>query len=80
MGSGGVARYQPVMVLNRERPVYAIVHPDEVSPSGARRRGRLVREVTAALAGCALPDSHFAGDIEAVLRSVGPTPESPWER
>ena len=73
-----VARHEQVVVLNRERPVLAIVHPDDIGPRGDRRRGRSVAEIAAALAGVAPPDPDFASDMEAVLQSVGPVPEAPW--
>ena len=73
-----VARHEPVVVLNRERPVLAIVHPDTLEP--LRPRGQLVREVAARLAGCASPDPAFAIDMEAVVRSIGPVPGEPWEQ
>lgn len=73
-----VARHEQVVVLNRERAVLAIVHPDEVAAT--RRRGRRVSEIAAALAGAPAPDPDFGADMEAVRRSVGPMPGSPWER
>jgi hypothetical protein len=75
-----VARHERVVVLNRERPVLAMVHPDDLPEPGARRRGRPVREVASALAGTAAPDPEFADDMEAVLNGVGPMPGVPWER
>jgi len=75
-----VARHERVVVLNRERPVLAMVHPDDLAEAATRRRGRPVREVAAALAGTAAPDPEFANDMEAVLNSVGRMPEVPWER
>lgn len=74
-----VARHEQVLVLNRERPVLAIVHPDMLE-RGPRRRGRPTREVAAMLAGAPAPDPDFAADMEAVTRSVGPVPGTPWER
>ena len=50
-----VARHEQVLVLNRERPVLAIVHPDMLE-RGPRRRGRPTREIAAMLAG-----APFAG-------------------
>ena len=75
-----VARHERVVVLNRERPVLAMVHPDDLAEPGARRRGRPVREVASALVGTAAPDPEFANDMEVVLNSVGPMPGVPWER
>jgi len=74
-----VSRHEQVVVLNRERPVLAIVHPDDVRTAGSRGRGRPVRDVVAALAGVPEPDPDFVGDMEAVRRSVGAGPEDPWE-
>ena len=74
-----VARHEQVLVLNRERPVFAIVHPDDVGANGGRSRGRPVGQIAAALAGVAPPDPDFAADMEAVLAAVGPIPGSPWE-
>lgn len=75
-----VNRHERVVVLNRERPVLAIVHPDDVPESGARRRGRSVREIASLLAGAPSPDPEFAKDMEDVLGSVGSAPEDPWRR
>lgn len=75
-----VSRHEPVVVLNRERPVLAIVHPDEVMEGGTVRRGRPVREIAAGLAGAPAPDPDFVKDMDAVLGSVGDMPEDPWER
>jgi hypothetical protein len=75
-----VARHEQVVVLNREQPVLAIVHPDDLPHFGTRRRGRAVREIAALLAGAPAPDPDFAKDMDAVLDSVGPVPEDPWER
>ena len=75
-----VSRHEQVVVLNRERAVLAIVHPDDVTQPGARRRGRPVREIAAALAGAPAPDSEFARDMAAVQASVGEMPGNPWER
>jgi hypothetical protein len=67
-------------VLNRDRPVLAIVHPDDLPGAGIRRRGRAVREIAALLAGSLAADPDFAKDMGAVLDSVGSMPEDPWER
>lgn len=75
-----VSRHEQVVVLNRERPVLAIVHPDEVTRAGTGRRGRPVGEIATALAGAPAPDSDFAMDMDAVLASVGGVPDDPWER
>lgn len=78
-----VARHEPVTVMNRERPAFVIVHPDDTSPATAPptpRRGRRLREALAILASAALPDPGFADDMEAVLADVGPAPDDPWAR
>lgn len=75
-----VTRHEQVVVLNRERPVLAIVHPDDLPQSGTRRRGRAVREIALLLASAPTPDPDFAKDMGAVLNSVGSVPEDPWQR
>jgi hypothetical protein len=75
-----VTRHEQVVVLNRERPVLAIVHPDDLPHAGTKRRGRAVREIAALLASAPGPDPEFAEDMGAVLDSVGSVPEDPWER
>ncbi|HET9898461.1 MAG TPA: hypothetical protein VFQ44_26325 [Streptosporangiaceae bacterium] len=74
-----VARHELVVVVNRERPAFVIVHPDD-TPAAASpvHRGRPLAEALSMLAGAALPDPGFAEDMEAVLADVGPTPEDPW--
>lgn len=39
-----------------------------------------MREIASLLAGAPSPDLDFSKDMEAVLGSVGPLPEDPWER
>ncbi len=75
-----VARREEVVVLNRERPVFAIVHPDTIERSVPRPRGRTVRDIAAALAQFASPDPDFVADMNSVLSSVGKVPGEPWER
>jgi hypothetical protein len=77
-----VARHEQVTVMNRERPVFVIVHPDDTGTAAATpaRRGRRLREALGILATAALPDPSFADDMETVLRDVGPTPDDPWAR
>ena len=74
-----VVRHEQVVVLNRERPVFVLVHPDDLPRPGTRRRGRPVREIALALAGAPAPDPDFVNDMDAVLSSVGPMPEVLWE-
>ncbi|MGD0685316.1 MAG: hypothetical protein ABSA03_09375 [Streptosporangiaceae bacterium] len=76
-----VARHEQVTVMNRERPVLVIVHPDDtpaVPPPAPR--GRPLREALGILASAALPDPGFADDMAAVLADVGPVPDEPWAR
>lgn len=72
-----VAHHEEVVVFNRERPAYVIVHPDDHGQP-ATRRGRPLREALALLTQAASPDPAFAEDMEAVLDSVGPVPADPW--
>lgn len=73
-----VARHEEVLVMNRERPAYLIVHPDDGPVPRPRRRGPPLREALWLLRGAAAPDPAFAEDMEAVLGSVGPVPPGPW--
>jgi hypothetical protein len=67
--------------MNRERPAFVIVHPDDTASSSLpARRGRPLREALGLLADAALPDPGFADDMEAVLSEVGPAPDDPWAR
>ena len=74
-----VSRHEQVVVVNRERPVYVIVHPDDrAASSRPARRGRPLREALGLLASAAPPDPEFANDMESILREVGPLPDDPW--
>lgn len=73
-----VVRHERVVVLNHQRPVLVIVHPDDLPGPGTRGKGRPVREIAAALAGAPLPDPEFAADLRAIRDQVGPMPEVPW--
>jgi hypothetical protein len=73
-----VAQHEEVVVFNRERPAYVIIHPDDHGRSAASSRGRPLREALALLAQAASPDPEFAKDMEAVLGDVGPAPVDPW--
>lgn len=77
-----VARHEQVTVINRERPAFVIVHPDDTGTTTATpsRRGRRLREALGILATAALPDPGFADDMEAVLADIGPAPDDPWAR
>lgn len=69
------------MVVNRERPAFVIVHPDD-APTATRsaRRGRPLREALEMLADGPMPDPDFSADMEKVLRDVGAGPDDPWAR
>jgi hypothetical protein len=73
-----VAHHEEVVVVNRERPVYVIVHPDDHGWAVASHRGRPLREALALLTQAAPPDPAFAEDMEAVLNTVGPVPADSW--
>jgi hypothetical protein len=75
-----VARHEQVVVVNRERPAYVIVHPDDRAAGLTVPRGRPLREALALLAAASPPDRGFAEDMEAVLDTVGRAPEDPWAR
>jgi hypothetical protein len=76
-----VARYEAVVVLNRERPVYVIVNPqDHPTASRTTRRGRPIGEAVRSLAQTALPDPAFGEDMEAILATAGRGPVDPWAR
>jgi hypothetical protein len=74
-----VARHEEVVVVNRERPVYVIAHPDDRGQT-ASLRGRTLRDALSLLAQAAPPDPDFAKDMETVLESIGPAPADPWAR
>ena len=75
-----LARHEEVVVLNRERPVYVLVNPEDHAraASGWARRGRPLREALAILGGAPLPDAEFGADLAAVLDAIGPLPADPW--
>jgi hypothetical protein len=73
-----VAHHEEVVVFNRERPAYVIVHPDDHRRTVGGHRGRPLREALALLTQAAPPDPAFAEDMEAVLDAVGPAPADPW--
>jgi hypothetical protein len=75
-----VAHHEEVVVLNRERPAFVIVHPDDHQRAVSARKGRRLRAALALLANAAPPDPGFAEDMEAVLDSVGGAPSDPWAR
>jgi hypothetical protein len=73
-----VAHHEEVVVLNRERPAFVIVHPDDHPRAVSVRQGRRLGDALALLANAAAPDPAFVADMEAVLDSVGPAPPDPW--
>lgn len=74
-----IVRHEEVVVLNRERAVYVIIHPDDrEGMARSPRRGRPLREVLSLVAQAGPPDPAFAEDMEAVLDSIGPVPSDPW--
>lgn len=75
-----VARHERVVVLNREHPVLAIVHPDDLSAVAAVPRGIRVRDLSLRLAAVPAPDEAFADDMAMVLGDVGVSPGDPWAR
>jgi hypothetical protein len=76
-----VARHEAVVVLNRERPVYVIVNPqDHPAEARATRRGRPLRDAVSLLAETAFPDPAFSEDMEAILAVSGSGPVDPWAR
>lgn len=73
-----VAHHEDVVVVNRERPTFVIVHPDDRGWAAPSPRGRPLREALALLAHAPAPDPAFADDMEAVLDTIGPPPADPW--
>jgi hypothetical protein len=73
-----VAHHEEVVVMNRERPAFVILHPDDHGRMA--RRGRPLRDALGVLAMAAPPDPGFAEDMQAVLAAVGPAPSDPWAR
>jgi len=73
-----VARHEHVVVLSREHPVLAIIHPDDLPAVAATPRGVRLRDLLPRLATVPAPDEAFAHDMAAVLDSVGASPEDPW--
>lgn len=74
-----VAHREKVVVMNRERPAFLILHPDEDRRSTGVR-GRPLRDAVDLLAQIAPPDEAFAADMQGVLDDVGPSPADPWAR
>jgi len=72
-----VSRHERVLVLNRDHPVLAIVHPDDAAGAPAPR-GVPVRELASRLASLPVPDEAFEADMAEVLALAGETPEDPW--
>lgn len=74
-----VARHEEVVVLNRERPVYLILNPEDRRGRAEPLPGRPLDEAMALMAAAPLPDADFEADMRAVLDAVGETPGDPWE-
>jgi hypothetical protein len=74
-----VAQHEKVLVMNRERPAFLILHPDEERRATAAL-GRPLRDALDILARIAPPDEEFAADMRAVFEDVGPAPADPWAR
>ena len=73
-----VAQHEEVIVFNRERPAYVIIHPDDHGRATASHRGRPLGQALVLLAQAPPPDPAFAEDMEAVLDAIGPAPADPW--
>lgn len=74
-----MARHEPVVVVNRERPVYVILSAEDHSAaSTSPSRGRALNDALAMLAIAPLPDPSFADDLEQVRALVGPNSDDPW--
>jgi hypothetical protein len=75
-----LARHEEVVVLNRERPVYVILNPEDRRGHLEPPPGRSLDEALALLAGAPLPDAKFGDDMRAVRDAVGEMPGDPWAR
>lgn len=73
-----VAAHEEVMVVNRDRPAFLIVNPEDFKRQDRARRGRPLPEALAILSLAPLPDRDFARDMERVREAVGPMPADPW--
>lgn len=74
-----LARHEEVVVLNRERPVYVIVNPEDRRGHLEVSLGRRLDEALALMAVAPLPDAEFEKDMRTVRAAVGETPSDPWE-
>ena len=59
--------------MNRGRPAFVIVHPDDYRPVTNRHPGRPLREALALLTQATPPDPSFADDMEARGDACGST-------
>jgi hypothetical protein len=75
-----VAHHERVVVMNRERPAFVILHPEDHREATPLRRGCPLGDALARLAQAPAPDPDFGTDMEAVLRDVGSAPADPWEQ
>lgn len=74
-----LARHEEVVVLNRERPVYVILNPEDRRGHLELPLGRPLNEALALMAVAPLPDPEFEKDMRAVREAVGEMPSDPWE-
>jgi hypothetical protein len=74
-----LARHEEVVVLNRERPVYVILNPEDRRGHLEVPLGRPLDEALALMAVAPLPDADFEKDMRAVREAVGEMPSDPWE-
>jgi hypothetical protein len=75
-----LARHEEVVVLNRERPVYVILNPEDRRGQMGPALGRPLDEALALMAVAPLPDDEFGNDMRAVREATGEMPSDPWER
>ena len=74
-----VAHHEAVVVVNRERRAFVIVHPgDRARSSRSARRGRPSYEAPSELGRFSSPDPAFKEDVNAVLEHAGSTPSDSW--
>jgi hypothetical protein len=65
-----VARHEEVVVLNRGRPAYVIIHPGDHPQARLHGHGRSLRAALSLLAQAVPPDPDFAEEMEAVREAV----------
>src|SRR5258708_23072029 len=72
-----LARHEEVVVLNRERPVYVILNPEDRRDHSEPALGRPLDEALAVMAAGPLPDDEFGNDMRAGRQAVGAMPSQP---